>query len=246
MWEDAAFKAHNQDIDDVTIRNLVIRNMPNRGIHAYQFQSDRWTIEFNEITATSVGVAVPNNSLIRNNYIHHNTKGAYMPLQRNTTFDHNEMAYNGIEHKVTGTTNFTFRNNFVHHNTRDGIWYDAENTGSLIEGNTVEDNAGEGILVEISGQGIVRNNASRRNGVSGIFISTSKDVEAYNNTIEDNFRGIIYFLNCGSVGKGLIGWDLRDDTVRDNIVKVGTGSGALANGLSRRFRAAHPSKLHPI
>ena len=31
----AAFRAHNQDIDYVTIRNLVIRNMPQRGIHAY-------------------------------------------------------------------------------------------------------------------------------------------------------------------------------------------------------------------
>ncbi|HEU5255965.1 MAG TPA: hypothetical protein VFU28_08250, partial [Vicinamibacterales bacterium] len=30
----AAFRAHNQDIDYVTIRNLVIRRMPQKGIHA--------------------------------------------------------------------------------------------------------------------------------------------------------------------------------------------------------------------
>ena len=47
----AAFRAHNQDIDYVTIRNLVIRNMPQRGIHAYYWMSDHWTIEYNEIAS---------------------------------------------------------------------------------------------------------------------------------------------------------------------------------------------------
>jgi len=32
----AAFRSHNQDIDDVTIRNLVIQHMPQRGIHAFR------------------------------------------------------------------------------------------------------------------------------------------------------------------------------------------------------------------
>ena len=37
----AAFRAHNQNIDDVTIRNLVIRNMPQNGIHAFKDFADR-------------------------------------------------------------------------------------------------------------------------------------------------------------------------------------------------------------
>ena len=54
----AAFRAHNQDIDYVTIRNLVIRNMPQRGIHAYHWMSDHWTIEYNEIASNrDIGVA---------------------------------------------------------------------------------------------------------------------------------------------------------------------------------------------
>ncbi len=66
----AAFRAHNQDIDSVTIRNLVIRNMPQRGIHAYYYMSDRWTIEYNEITGNYLGVLVPTSSVIRYNKIH--------------------------------------------------------------------------------------------------------------------------------------------------------------------------------
>ena len=51
----AAFRAHNQDIDYVTIRNLVIRNMPQRGIHAYYWMADHWTIEYNEIASNKIG-----------------------------------------------------------------------------------------------------------------------------------------------------------------------------------------------
>ena len=74
------------------------------------------------------------------------------------------------------TSGVTFRNNWVHHNGN-GIWYDGDNTGSLIEGNVVEDNAEQGIFYEISGQGVIRNNVIRRSGHNGIFISTSRDLE---------------------------------------------------------------------
>jgi hypothetical protein len=51
-----AFRAHNQDIDYVTIRNLVIRNMPKSGIHTYYWMSDHWTIEYNEIASNKIGI----------------------------------------------------------------------------------------------------------------------------------------------------------------------------------------------
>ena len=65
------------------------------------------------------------------------------------------------------STNVTFRNNFVHHNQGDGIWYDSDNTGALIEGNRVEDNARNGIFYEASIGAIIRNNTIRRNGDTG-------------------------------------------------------------------------------
>lgn len=228
----AAFRAQSQDVDDVTIRNLVIRNMPQKGIHASADASDRWTIEYNEIAGNRTGVAAPSRSVVRNNYIHHNTSGGYSAYRAaSPVFEGNEIAYNGGEQKLVGTTNGVFRNNLVHHNTTDGIWYDADNTGGLIEGNIVEDNGRVGIFYEISAQGVIRDNIVRRSGDTAIFISTSKSVETYRNTLEDNFRGIQYFLNCAAVGGGAIGWDLADNMTYDNTVKVGTRSGSLANML---------------
>ena len=156
----AAFRAHNQDIDYVTIRNLVIRKMPQKGIHAfYWLTPDHWTIENNEITGSHTGLLFPDHSMIRNNYIHHNygnpsgataaeRGGGYVGYYASyTTFENNEISYNGKEQKVMESTSVTFRNNFVHHNQADGIWYDGGNTGALVEGNRVEDNVRNGDLL---------------------------------------------------------------------------------------------------
>jgi parallel beta-helix repeat protein len=239
----AAFRAHNQNIDYVTIRNLVIRKMPQKGIHAYYWLTpDHWTIENNEITGSHTGLTFPDHSLIRNNYIHHNygnpagataaeRGGGYGGYYASyTTFENNEISYNGKEQKVMESTNVTFRNNFVHHNQGDGIWYDGGNPGALVEGNRVEDNARNGIFYEASDGSVIRNNTIRRSGDTGVFISTSKNAEIYGNTVENNFRAITYFINCGGmVGRTI---DLQNNWAHNNIIRVGTQSGAFATGLS--------------
>jgi parallel beta-helix repeat protein len=228
----AAFRAHNQDIDYVTIRNLVIRNMPQRGIHAYYYMSNNWTVEYTEIASSkNVGIVFPGDSLLRNNYIHHNAYAGYMgPYVHNTTLEGNEIAYNGWEQKVMESANVTFRNNFVHHNTGAGIWFDSNNTGALVEGNRVEDNGHAGIWYEISSDAIFRNNVIRRSADTAIFVSTSQNVQIYGNTLENNFRSILYFLNCyTATGQG---FDLRNNTAHDNTIIVGTQNGVIANGFS--------------
>jgi len=240
----AAFRAHNQDIDDVTIRNLVIQHMPQRGIHAFPFMSDRWIVEYTEISGGHLGIQVGNKSVVRHSWIHHNVGNPFSPVPSergggyslyqatDVLFELNEISNNGPEQKVSLSTNVTFRDNFVHHNRWDGIWYDGDNLGSLVEGNRIEDQPGSGIFYEISGRGVIRNNVVRRSGEHGVFISTSKDVEIYNNRIDDNFRGIQYFVDCASVGGGAIGWDLANDIARDNLVSVSAATGSLASGLS--------------
>ena len=239
----AAFRAHNQDIDYVTIRNLVIRKMPQKGIHAfYWLTPDHWTVEYNEIAENKTGILFPDHSMIRNNYIHHNFDdpsatdpgrrgGGYVGYYASyTTFENNEIAYNGKEQKIMESVSVTFRNNFVHHNQADGIWYDGGNPSALIEGNRVEDNARNGIFYEASNGSVIRNNTVRRSGDTGIFISTSQNADIYGNTVENNFRAITYFVNCGGmVGRDI---DLQNNSAHDNSIFVGTQSGAFATGMS--------------
>jgi parallel beta-helix repeat protein len=244
-----AFRSHNQDIDYVTIRNLVIRKMPQKGIHAFKDFADNWTIEYNEIASNKTGILFPSYSIIRNNNIHHNVTstpwandpaqrgGGYMGYYvRNVTFDSNEIAYNGPEQKVMESVNVVFRNNFAHHNLADAIWYDGGNPGTLVEGNRVEDNGRNGVFYEGSSGSIIRSNGIRRNGNTGVFVSMSQNTQIYSNTLESNFRGITYHLNCGLLATrrfiSLVGLviDLKDNSARDNTIRVGTATGALANG----------------
>ena len=231
--DQGAFRAHNEDIDRVTIRNLVIRHMPQKGIHAFYSESSGWTIEYNELTGNQVGVGAPNDSIVRNNSIHDNTSGGYSAYRAaGTTFEHNEIANNGGEQKIVQSQRVTFRNNSVHDNKADGIWYDTDNVDAVIEGNQGARNGREGISYEISGRGVIRNNTVSGSAGTGIFISTSRDVEISGNTLVDNHRGIQYFLNCEAVGGGRIGFDLANDMAHDNVVFVSAADGAYANGLA--------------
>jgi parallel beta-helix repeat protein len=204
----AAFRAHNQDIDDVTIRNLRILHMPQKAIHAFKDFSDRWTIEHNEIAFAKHGVS--GGTVVRFNAIHHNIDDPANPdparrgggyafyLWDHVLLEGNEIAYNGPEQKFMSTVGAVVRNNFVHHNY-EGIWFDG-NGDFLIEGNRVEDNTGNGIFHELSQRAVIRNNIISRNGGNAIFVSTSRASELSGNILEDNFRGITFFVYCGAVG----------------------------------------------
>ncbi len=226
----------------MTIRNLVIRNMPHQGIHTYYWMSDHWTIEYNEIAYNKWGLEFSPDFTIRHNYIHHNVGnptssipadrgGGYLAqYAHNTTFDSNEIAYNGPEQKVVQSANVTFRNNFVHHNLRDGIWFDSNTAGGLlIEGNRVEDNGRNGISFEASIGATIRNNTVRRSAGDGVFISMSQNAQIYSNTLEGNAGGIEYFLYCGALS---LGEDVKNNAAYANTVVVGTQSYAYASAFS--------------
>jgi parallel beta-helix repeat protein len=233
---DAAFRAYNQDIDNITIRNLVIRNV-RRAIQGLGALSDHWTIEYNDIGPNYSGIVFPSNSRVWHNNIHDNYFSGYVgSAAHNALIEGNEIARNGWEQKIAVSDNVWFRNNFVHHNAGAGIWFDTDNTNAVIEGNVVEDSGWIGIFYEISAGGIIRNNTIRRSGDAGVFLSDSKSTEISNNVLENNFRAITYFLNCAAVGGGssppsphsAAGWDLADNLSHDNTITVGTNTDALA------------------
>jgi parallel beta-helix repeat protein len=251
----AIIYAHLVDVDDVTLRNLVIRNSPQRCVHAFYQWSDRWVVEHNEITGCRSGISLANASTLRRNSIHHNNgdsqgglipNGGYIGSNiRDSLIEDNEISDNGRIQKVLLTTNVTFRNNDLRHNGN-GIWYDGDNQGAIIEGNTIEDSLEHGIFYEISGQGVIRQNTIRRAGDSCLFISTSRDLEIAGNTCEDNWRGINLFVACANVHPpdqpyaGAIGWDLRNNHVHDNTIRVPNTTGVIGNALSVSGPCAEP------
>lgn len=245
----AAFRAHNQDIDNVTIRNLVIRNMPQKGIYAFKDFSNNWTVENVEIANNHTGVVLGSGAIVRNNLIHHNIRNplAADPGDRgggyafyfadNVMFENNEVSYNGPEQKFMSTRGAVVRGNSVHHNY-EGIWFDG-NANFVIEFNTVSENRSNGIFHEVSQGAIIRHNAVQRNGGNGIFVSTSRDTQIHGNTLTDNLHGITFFVDCTNG----VGWsnygrndflpgDLTNNLVFENSTTV---TGQVPNSLAALF-----------
>jgi hypothetical protein len=92
----------------------------------------------------------------------------------------------------------TIRNAYVHDNDCKGLWADINAHDALIEHNLIEHNLAEGILYEISQDGVIRNNRVYRNGFGapgwywggGITVYASFNVGVYGNRLSGNYNGI--------------------------------------------------------
>ncbi len=228
----AAFRAHNQDIDNVTIDGCEIRNFPQKGVHAYKDYADGWVVKNSNIHHNRVGLQLGNGAKVLNNLIHHNTgneastdpnlRGGGFTFYKanNTLFEGNEIYANGIEQKVFLSANTTFRGNYLH-DQGSGLWCDACD-GGLIEGNRIENTTGPGIFPEISRNFIIRNN-NLYNTANGIFLSIARGMEVYGNTMRASLRGINMFIDCSRLtAPNGLAWtvDLADNYIHDNIVEV--------------------------
>ncbi len=63
-----AFTGTGHSVNDVTIRNLVIRNMPQKGIATAYDANSNWTIDHNEISGARTGVSFPDYSTVTANF----------------------------------------------------------------------------------------------------------------------------------------------------------------------------------
>jgi parallel beta-helix repeat protein len=237
-----AFRAWNQDIDNVTIRNLVIRGMPRKGIATF-FGPDRWIIDHNELTDCQVGISHADGAILTNNYIHHNRQYGIDSYQSTgALIENNEIAYNNTVlnwpgpsggTKWVGVSNITIRGNFVHDNYNHGIWLDSSLTGALIEDNVIVDNTNNGIFYEGSGAGVIRNNQIAHNTGHGVYISNSIGVEVYGNRlILNGGMGVEMFLDGNS------GHDLRDNLIHDNFIDA-SDAVLFSNHLAAAFHCSN-------
>ena len=229
-----AFRAWNQNIDDVIIRNLVIRDMPARGISALG-GPDRWVIDHNDISGCQLGVHHADFARVSNNYIHNNRQyglagnsavGAL--IEGNDVSSNNTSGTEGGT-KWVGVSDLTIRGNYFHNNSHNAIWLDTTLSGNIVEDNIVVGNVDAGIVDEVSNSTVIRNNTVERNTGNGILIANSSNVQVYGNTLTQN-GGIQIALFWD---EGITGTDLRDNYIHDNAVDASN-----AVSFSNRLAAA--------
>jgi parallel beta-helix repeat protein len=164
-----------------------------------QYPGDAWIIEGNEVRFNhGQGISFGGRATIRKNKVHHNGQlGIRSTHAKHALVEDNELSYNTVPEigytwshegggaKFTVSDSLVIRDNRAHDNWGPGLWTDIENTNTLYEGNTCTNNLASGIFHEISFNAIIRCNTLSGNGkVHGaqILLSTSKNVEVYNNT----------------------------------------------------------------
>ena len=198
--------------DDVTIRGATIEMFAYTGINT---AANRWWIEDSDIRYVhfqAIGIYGGTGHVIRNNHVHHNgvigmtAAGVNGFTIQGNEFDHNNYLHAGPKAggfhegavKILQSHDVVFRDNWSHDNVGDGLWFDYDNYGILIENNVLEENSRNGLHYEASFDATVRYNKIRGNGTdwgsqgAGILNSTSKNVEYYGNRIEGNrIRSIV-------------------------------------------------------
>jgi parallel beta-helix repeat protein len=203
--------------------------------------NDHWTIDHNEISGSVTGIALSDYSTVTNNFIHDNTLYGFISWRTvGTVFQNNEVSHNdtcnchtgdGGASKLGGTTNNSVIGNYIHDNGGNSIWFDTDNTGVLIEGNTVSVNMKNvrAIYMEQNmGTAIIRNNRVTvgSDGEFGILLNNSSNVEVHNNTVtmaSTSGGGAIHvFFDASRTG-----YDTANNQITNNTVTL-QGSATIA------------------
>lgn len=254
-----AFDKSSSHPSNVTIQGLIIQNYnPDvqmgailAGGSGASDGASGWVVQNNEIRYNATaGVRLGTYMKLLNNKIHHNGQIGIVGIGDSVLVEGNEISYNNYNKaydfgweaggtKFVKTNNLIVRNNYSHDNYGPGFWTDIDNINTLYEGNRAEDNADAGIFHEISYKATIRNNIIRRNGFTsvawlygaGIFVSSSRDVEVYGNTVEDNANGITAVQQ--NRGSGAYGDHITQNVyVHDNSVKMTSGRTGMAQDVS--------------
>jgi hypothetical protein len=217
-----AFTRSGPDPDDVRVVGCIIQNyVPAAQMGAIlaggSGSSDGtsgWIIDSTEVrNNANLGIRLGHRMKVRWSNVHHNGTLGIGGIGDDILVESTEIAFNnpsgaglGFESggtKFVKTNRLIVRNNWVHDNRGPGLWADIANRDFLFENNLVEDQLQDGIVIEISYGGIIRNNVCRRNGLGdsrrfnwpwgagiGIHSSGGPGIELYGNRLEGNAYGV--------------------------------------------------------
>jgi parallel beta-helix repeat protein len=279
VWDDPADRivetsvtpaAFGGDATGVTIRNLTVEKYATPTFTSAIELGRGWTIEDSEVRWNHFGgIGNGPESTARRNRVHHNGCYGFHGSGENILVEGNQISHNGYAgyepfwgaggSKWVYTRNLVVRGNVSHHNLGPGLWTDIDNIHTLYENNIVDDNERGGIFHEISYDAIIRHNTLRRNGTgrhfphwttgAGIEVVSSRNVQVYGNTLEDNWQGITGLEDHRGAGTHgpwtLRNLDVHDNAVTSRLVDAGAGrtgivdtagTGAFSAAANNRYR----------
>ncbi len=193
----------------------------------------RWNVHEVEATGNQIGIRISgDNVTLTSSALHDNTRYGLVASGVGNRIVGNDMAhnrtdttYNASGSKWVHSTDTLIQGNFVHDNYGNGIWLDEESRGSIIDGNTVVNNADDGIRVEISSDTRITNNHVEGNGGSAIDVVNSRGTLVQVNTVSSPSSQpiVVRFLGNGRMSASRVEYTNTDNHAYSNAIRlVGT------------------------
>jgi len=247
--EQAAFA---QEASNVTIEYLTIQNfVPPAGQYAVNHdEGPDWALEYDTLqdigggTGSQLGAAfgLGDGNVAEYNCFTQDGQYAVNAGGTGTTFDYNEVSWSGAAFfpddscgcsggiKYWDATNANIVGNYIHDNYNVGLWVDTDNSGFLIQDNYIARNWAQGIIYEISYNGLITGNTFLDNGwgatVPAIYLSSSGgdpyvssnyagQLTVSDNSFVDNWSGVVVYQDadryCDGVNNASTGFCTLDD-----------------------------------
>jgi hypothetical protein len=242
---------NGQSASGVTVRGLVITHFapPAQAGYAALKASGGWKIIKNVISYNAnEGLFYEGDStLVRGNYIHHNTAiglGGYKTT--NSIVENNEVAFNGSGALGNGGSKWIYssgliiRNNYFHDNNYAGIWLDTNNVNAIVTNNVSSNNARVGIHDEVNCNSLYQYNTVRNNGEAEFNIVASNGTSVLDNVVGGTIAVWHQDRSAPSCPGGLANVtvrgnriDLPEGTTTTDLTGVFVCCGATGNGLDR-------------
>lgn len=227
---------------NITVENVVINDTATTGLFVMES-----------------GDVIRNVTLLRNGML-----GSSMTTADNLTVTGMLARNNNTEHfnnspvsgglKISRSRNVDVSNSDFSDNYGPGLWFDESVYNGTIAGTDILDNAGHGLILEISSKFVVVNNIIAGNSDNGIKLNDTSQVSIWNNTLTGNGRSLnIVQDSRRASNRSTAGHDPRqafpDPTmtwvndsieVRNNVVASTTDANCLlcVEDYSRAFSAA--------
>jgi parallel beta-helix repeat protein len=232
----------------VTVQGLTVEKFRECGISLGRDS----LIQNNEVRYVhGSGIRFGDGARVLNNRTHHNGMYGMQGSGVGPLVERNEIAFNNTAgyHTANGgcwaaggtkfvlTNHLVVRGNYVHDNYCAGLWTDIDNINTTYEDNRVENNYAQGVFVEISYAGVIRNNTIIGNMGTGILFNSSSDQDVYGNKLAGNGVGTpdngvaVHPANRGDIviiqqnrGSGRHGEHLSKNIfVHDNTITISAG-----------------------
>ena len=225
--------------EHITVQNYVpgFQQGAISGVVNWTFQNDTFQFMGNSGNGLDPGADC---QIIGGHYVNNAANGISATQANNLVINGAEIAYNNTAHlnpdndtgglKITASDNVQILNSNVHDNWGTGLWADVRDTNWTISGNTIANNAYNGIQWETSDGVTISNNIITGNGAgpgmpmegAAVYISSSGHADVYGNTIT---------VPSGADGIVMQSIDRADQvTTQGNVVHDNTVTFLGANG----------------